>query len=267
MKKIFPLLFLSFLSFFLLEKQAAGQEMTAKEVVTKSYNAFLGKSSFSVMTMTIVRPEWQRSISMQNWSIGTDYYLTIITAPARDKGEVFLKSKKNMWNFIPAINRMIKIPPSMMMQSWMGSDFTNNDLLKQNSIVTDYKHTFAGTEKLEGYNCHVIDLKPLPEAAVVWGKIKMWITKKNLISLKIEYFDTHGKLVKTETASRIKMMGGRLLPSHMEMISNTKKGHKTLIDILYQKFDVKGLHQDFFSIQNVKNVRPVSITLNATKSR
>ncbi len=248
-----------------MEKQAVSQEMTAKEMVTKSYNLFLGKSSFSVMTMTIVRPEWQRSIGLQNWSMGTDYYLTVITAPVRDKGEVFLKSKKNMWNFIPAINRMIKIPPSMMMQSWMGSDFTNNDLLKQNSIVTEYKHTFAGSEKLEGYDCYVIDLEPLPESAVVWGKIKMWITKKNLISLKIEYFDTHGKLVKTETASRIKMMGGRLLPSHMEMISNTKKGHKTLIDIHYQKFNVKGLRQDFFSIQNMKNVRPVSITSNATR--
>jgi len=264
MKKIFPLLFLTFLGFFLVENQALSQELTAKEMVKKSYNLFLGKSSFSVMTMSIVRPQWQRSINLQNWSMGTDYYLTLITAPARDKGEVFLKSKKNMWNFIPAINRMIKIPPSMMMQSWMGSDFTNNDLMKQNSIVTDYKHTFAGTEKLEGYNCYVIDLKPLPEAAVVWGKIKMWIVKKNLISLKVEYFDTHGKLVKTETASRIKMMGDRLLPSHLEMISNTKKGHKTVIDILYQKFDVKGLKQDFFSIQNMKNVRPVSITSNAT---
>lgn len=248
-----------------MEKQAVSQEMTAKEIVTKSYNLFLGKSSFSMMTLTIVRPEWQRSISLQNWSMGTDYYLTLITSPARDKGEVFLKSKKNMWNFIPAINRMIKIPPSMMMQSWMGSDFTNNDLLKQNSIVTDYKHTFAGSEKLEGYDSYVIDLEPLPEAAVVWGKIKMWITKKNLITLKIEYFDTHGKLVKTETASGIKLMGGRLLPSHMEMISNTKKGHKTLIDIQHQKFDIKGLRQDFFSIQNMKNVRPVSITSIATK--
>ncbi len=267
MKKIFPLLFLTFLSFFLMEKQAVSQEMTAKEMVTKSYNLFLGKSSFSVMTMTIVRPEWQRSIGLQNWSMGTDYYLTLITAPARDKGVVFLKSKRNMWNFIPAINRMIKIPPSMMMQSWMGSDFTNNDLLKQNSIVTDYKHTFAGSEKLEGYDCYVIDLEPLPEAAVVWGKIKMWITKKNLISLKIEYFDTHGKLMKTETASMIKMMGDRLLPTHLEMISNTKKGHKTLIDILQQEFDIKGLRQGFFSIQNMKNVRPVSISSNTAKNR
>ena len=130
--------------------------------------------------------------------------------------------------------------------------------MKQNSIVTDYKHTFAGSEKLEGYNCAVINLDPLPNAAVVWGKIKMWIIKKNLITLKVEYFDTHGKLVKTETASQIKILGGRLLPSHLEMISNTKKGHKTIIDILHQEFNVKGIKQNFFSIQNMRNIRPQS---------
>ncbi len=259
MRKISPIFFLAFLSLFLVEKQASGQEMTAKEMVTKSYNLFLGTSSFSTMTMTIVRPQWQRSISMQNWSMGDNYYLTLILSPARDKGEVFLKSKKNMWNFIPAINRMIKIPPSMMMQSWMGSDFTNNDLMKQNSIVTDYKHTFTGSEKLEGYDCAIIDLIPLPEAAVVWGKIKMWIVKKNLITLKAEYFDTHDKLVKTEMASQIKMLGGRLLPSHLEMISNTKKGHKTIIDIQHQEFNIKGINQNFFSIQNMKLIRPKSL--------
>ncbi len=255
MKKTFSLFF------FLVLLATAGhaQSLTAKEMVNKSYNLFLGKSSFSIMTMTIVRPSWQRSISMQNWSMGEDYYLTYITAPARDKGEVFLKSKKNMWNFIPAINRMIKIPPSMMMQSWMGSDFTNNDLMKQNSIVTDYKHTFAGNEKLEGYDCAIINLEPLPEAAVVWGKIKMWIVKSNLITLKIEYYDTHGKLVKTETASQIKRMSGRLLPSHLEMTSSTKKGHKTVIDILHQEFDVKSITQGFFSIQNMRNIRPENL--------
>ncbi len=257
MKKTLPLIFLLVLLAMTGNKTYA-QQLTAKEMVNKSYNLFLGKSSFSVMSMTIVRPTWQRSIKMQNWSMGDNYYLTLITQPARDKGEVFLKSKKNMWNFIPAINRLIKIPPSMMMQSWMGSDFTNNDLMKQNSIVTDYKHTFAGSEKLEGYNCAVINLDPLPNAAVVWGKIKMWIIKKNLITLKVEYFDTHGKLVKTETASQIKILGGRLLPSHLEMISNTKKGHKTIIDILHQEFNVKGIKQNFFSIQNMRNIRPQS---------
>lgn len=244
---------------FFISAPAQAQNMTAKEVVNKSFNLFLGKSSFSVMKMTIVRPTWSRSIEMQNWSLGTEYYITYITAPARDQGEVFMKYDKDMWNYIPAINRTIKIPPSMMMQSWMGSDFTNNDLMKQNSVVIDYTHKFLGSEKIDGYDCYLIGLNPLPDAAVVWGSIKMWIAKKNLNTLKVEYYDTHGKLVKTEEASNLKMLGGRLLPSHLEMISNTKKGHRTIIDVLEQKFNLKYINKAFFSIQRIKNIRPVKL--------
>ena len=235
---------------------AQDTKLTAKEVVQKSFNLFLGKSSFSVMKMTIVRPTWQRTISMQSWSLGEDYYITYITAPARDKGQVFLKSENDMWNYVPAINRTIKIPPSMMMQSWMGSDFTNNDLMKQKSIITDYSHAFKESEIFDGYDCYVVELKPLPQAAVVWGKILMWIDKQHLITHKVEYYDTHGKLIKTEKASNIKKMGGRLLPAHMEMISNIKQGNKTVIDIERQEFNVKGINKSFFTIQNMKRLRP-----------
>jgi outer membrane lipoprotein-sorting protein len=256
MKKIYLLPSMLLLFLFLGNHQVHAQKMTAKEVVTKSFNLFLGTSSFSVMKMTIVRPSWQRMVEMQNWSMGNAYYISYITAPARDQGQVFLKYDKDMWNYIPAINRTIKIPPSMMMQSWMGSDFTNNDLMKQNSVVTDYSHKFTKEDTLENYNCYVINLKPLPEAAVVWGAIKMWIAKENFNTLKIEYYDTHGKLVKTEVASNLKIMGGKLLPSHLEMISNTKEGHKTVMDILQQEFDIKSINKSFFSIQNIKNIRP-----------
>jgi len=240
----------------LLAGPVQAQTMTAKELVNKSYNLFLGKSSFSIMTMEIVRPTWQRSIEMQAWSLGDKYYITIITQPARDKGEVFLKYDKDMWNFIPAINRVIKIPPSMMMQSWMGSDFTNNDLMKQNSIVDDYTHKYNGSATIDSYDCYEVDLTPLPDAAVVWGSIKMWIAKKNFNTMKAEFYDTHGKLVKTETASDLKVMDGRLLPSLLVMSSNTKPGDKTVIHILYQEFDVKGVDLPFFSIQRIKNLRP-----------
>ena len=240
---------------------AKAQQMTAKELVNKSYNLFLGKSSFSVMTMEIVRPSWSRSISMQAWSLGEDYYIALIMAPARDKGQVFLKYDKDMWNFIPAINRVIKIPPSMMMQSWMGSDFTNNDLMKQNSIVKDYTHKYNGSATIDGYDCYEVDLTPLPDAAVVWGSIKMWISKKNYNTMKAEFYDTHGKLVKTETATNLKVMGGRLLPTLLVMASNTKQGHKTVIHIQYQKFDVKGVNKPFFSIQRIRNIRPENVKL------
>ena len=144
----------------------------------------------------------------------------------------------------------------MMMQAWMGSDFTNNDLMKMNSIITDYTHQFNGNEKIDSYDCYIIDLIPLPEAPVVWGSIKMWIAKDNLNTLKEEFYNTKGKLVKTEIASNLKMLGGRLLPSHLEMISNIKPGNKTVIDILHQEFNEKEINQNFFSIQHIKNIKP-----------
>jgi len=232
------------------------QATDAKAIVNKSYHLFLGKNSFSVMQMSIVRPTWQRTITMQNWSLGDTYYLSLVTAPARDKGQVFLKYGKDMWNYIPAINRRIKIPPSMMMQSWMGSDFTNNDLMKQNSIITDYTHRITGEENFGGHTCWKIELIPLPEAAVVWGKIVIWIARKNFNTLKMEFYDDHDKLIKTEIASRLKWMGGRLLPSHLEMISNTKPGNKTIIDIQHQEFNLKQINKGFFSIQNMQHLRP-----------
>ncbi|MCD4747238.1 MAG: outer membrane lipoprotein-sorting protein [Bacteroidales bacterium] len=233
----------------------AQENLTAKQVVKNAKDLFLGKSSVSDMTMTIIRPEWTRSISMQSWSMGSDYYMILITAPARDKGQVFMKRKSDMWNWMPSIDRMIKIPPSMMMQSWMGSDFTNEDLMKENSIITDYTHKFIGNETIENYDCYKIELIPLPEAPVVWGKIIMWIAKKDFYQLKAEYYDDNIKLVNLETCTEIEKMGDRSLPTKLTMTPMDKKGQKTIIDITYQKFNIPTINEIFFSQQMMQRLR------------
>ncbi len=124
------------------------QELTAKEIIDKADKKNRGDTQQGTMEMKIVRPDWERTVEMKSWSKGDDYFIIYITAPAKDKGQVFLKRKKEMWNWVPTIDRMIKIPPSMMMQSWMGSDFTNDDLVKQSSIVKDYTHTLFQRRKL-----------------------------------------------------------------------------------------------------------------------
>ena len=129
-------------------KTITAQELSAKEIIDKADKKNRGETSQGTMSMKIVRPEWERNVEMKSWSKGDDYFLIYITAPAKDKGQVFLKRKKEMWNWVPSIERMIKIPPSMMMQSWMGSDFTNDDLVKQSSIVNDYTHTLLGEETI-----------------------------------------------------------------------------------------------------------------------
>ena len=142
---------------------------TALEIIKKADDKMQGNSNSSVMKMTIVRPDWKREVTMKGWALGRQYSLILITGPARDKGNAFLKRNKEMWNWQPSIDRSIKLPPSMMLQSWMGSDFTNDDLVKESSIVNDYTHELKGDSVIYGIPVHRIILTPKPEAPVVWG--------------------------------------------------------------------------------------------------
>jgi outer membrane lipoprotein-sorting protein len=149
---------------------------------------------------------------------------------------------------------MIKLPPSMMGQSWMGSDFTNDDLVRMNSIIDDFSHEIVGSEKTDGLECYIIELIPKPEAAVVWGKIKLWISKSEFYQMKGEYFDEEMVKVNTMTSSNIKKLGNRTLPSKMVMVPVDKPGNQTIMETIDIIFD-KPIDESFFSQQNMKNVR------------
>lgn len=226
---------------------------SAYEIIKKSDELTRGKSSESVITMTIIRPDWSRSISMKSWAIGTEYSLTLITEPVRDKGTVFLKRKNEIWNWVPTIGRSVKLPPSMMMQSWMGSDFTNDDLVRESSILEDYSHEIVGEEELNGTKVWKIELTPKPEAAVVWGKVLTWISKQEYHQLKTEFYDEDNFLVNTMIGYDIKTFDGRRIPSKMEMIPADKPGHKTTFEYLSLDFDVP-IKPSFFSLQNMKKI-------------
>lgn len=230
------------------------QDIDVKEIVKKADEKFRGESSQGTMSMTIQRPSWSRTIEMKNWTLGTEYSLIYITSPAKERGQVFLKRANEMWNWVPSIERLIKIPPSMMMQSWMGSDFTNDDLVKESSLVKDYEHQLLGKEEIEGYNCYKVELIPNEDAAVVWEKIIMWVSDEDFLWLKGEYYDEDEELVNTEILSDIKQMDDRLMPTHLEMIPADKPGHKTIMIFEDIKFNVD-LDESFFSIQNMKRVK------------
>ncbi len=225
-----------------------------KEIVRQADEKFRGTSSEGEMSMVIERPSWSRTVTMKTWSLGNEYSLIYITEPAKEKGQVFLKRQKEMWNWVPNIERMIKIPPSMMMQSWMGSDFTNDDLVRESSLVKDYTHKLLGEETLEGYKCYRIELIPTEDAPVVWGKVVMWISKEELHWLKGEYYDEDGKLVNTEILSDIKKMDDRIMPTRLEMIPADEPGNKTILIFKNMKFNVK-IDESFFSQQNMKRIR------------
>ncbi|MFC2132633.1 outer membrane lipoprotein-sorting protein, partial [Bacteroidota bacterium] len=194
------------------------QNLTGKDIIKKADEKMQGESNISVFDITIVRPAWTRTLTVKTWSRGREYSLALITAPVKEKGQTFLRRENDMWNWLPKIERMVKLPPSMMSQGWMGSDFSNDDLLKESSIVVDYNQNIIGNETIEGMDCYKIELLPLEDAAVVWGKIIKWISKDEYLQLKSEYYDEDEYLIRTEFASDIKIMDGRLIPTHMELI-------------------------------------------------
>ncbi len=233
----------------------AAQNITATEVIRRADEKFNGeKSSITTMSMTIIRPSWQRTVDFKNWSLGRDFALTLITAPAKDAGQTFLKRGTEMWSWNPSISRLIKLPPSMMSQGWMGSDYTNDDILKESSVVNDYTHEFTGEEMIDGRECYRIKMTAKEDAAVVWGHQIRWIDKKEFLILKAELYDEDGNLVRTETGSDIKVMDGRTIQTRMELIPADEPGNKTIVTIRDIKFNVP-IQESFFSQQNMKNVR------------
>lgn len=231
------------------------QGLSATEIIRKADEKFNGeKSSIMVMSMTIIRPTWQRTVEFKNWSLGKEYALTLITAPAKDVGQTFLKRGTEMWNWNPTINRLIKLPPSMMSQGWMGSDYTNDDILKESSVVNDYNHEIVGNETIAGRDCYKIRMVAKENASIIWGHQIRWVDKKDFLVLKAELFDEDGVLVRTETGSDIKTMDGRVIQTKIELTPADEPGNKTVIEIKEMKFNI-AVQESFFSQQNMKNIR------------
>ncbi|MDR2970492.1 MAG: outer membrane lipoprotein-sorting protein, partial [Bacteroidales bacterium] len=205
------------------------QTLSATEIVKRADDNRRGKSSYSEMKMTIVRPSWTREIGIKSWAKGTEYSLTLITSPAKEKGQAFLKRQKDLWNWQPSINRMIKMSSSVMGQSWMGSDFTNDDMVRESSTVNDYTHKLEKTEKVREYECYKIILIPKESAAVVWGKVITWISITDFVEIKSEFYDEDNELVNTMNAYDIKLYGNRKLASRMEIIPADKPKQKTVM--------------------------------------
>ncbi len=231
------------------------QAQNATELIKKSEELLRGaESSSSKIKMTIQRPKYSRELVISSWVKTEKYALIYLEAPVRDKGTVFLKKDKEIWNWVPSIERVIKLPPSMMMQSWMGSDFTNDDLVKSSSVINDYKQEVVGTETINEIECYKIQLIPNPEAPVVWGKVFIWIGTENYVQMKVEYFDEDDYLINTLSVLELGTFEGRTLPAKIELIPNDEPENKTTIDYLDFKFDID-IKEDFFTVQSMKRLR------------
>ncbi len=229
----------------------AAQE--APEIVKRAWEQQRGKSSYGEMTMTIHRPDWERSMSMRAWTAGDDEALVRVTAPRKDAGNGTLTKDDDMWSYAPKINRVIKIPSSMMNQAWMGSDFSNKDVSRSTDIVYEYTHTELEPEEHEGQVVHVIESVPHEDSAVVWGKEILKI-RDDFVLLSQEFYDQDGELVKRMEALEVGVLGGRPMAIRMRMAETNTPDEWT--EILYEAldFDVE-LDASMFTLSNLRNPR------------
>lgn len=207
---------------------AAAEPPDPAAIVKAGFDYYRGLASEAEVEMVIHRPTWERTMRMRAWTKGTDKSLIRITAPPKDTGNGTLKIGHEMWTFNPKVNRVIKLPPALMAQSWMGSDFSNNDLAKSDSILNDYTHSLAGTEAHDGHTVYVIESIPKPAAPVVWGKQVLKIRDDHIL-LAETFFDEALQPVKRMTAGDIQMMGGRLFPRTWRMQAVDRPEEFTLL--------------------------------------
>tara|TARA_B100000809_G_scaffold149256_1_gene146733 strand:+ start:22 stop:777 length:756 start_codon:yes stop_codon:yes gene_type:complete len=226
-----------------------------KETISKAENRLRGKSSIATMSITVVRPKYSREMKVKNWTKTEDYNVMYIIEPTRDKGTVYLKRNKEIWYYIPSIERNIKMPPSMMNQSWMGTDMSNDDLVKKTSYENDFSHRLIGSAIIAGVDCYEVELFPHEDADVVWGKVKMWIDKSLYNIMKQEQYDEDLELVNTTNASEVKSMGGEIVPTKMEIVPADKKGQKTVMKYESIEFDID-ISEQYFTTQYMTRLRP-----------
>ncbi len=232
----------------------AARAQEPRELVRAAFDHYRGKASRATIEMVIHRPSWERSMTMDGWTKGTSKSLIRITAPAKDQGNGTLKDGRDMWTYNPKVNRVIKLPPALMSQSWMGSDFSNNDLSKTDSILNEYTHTLVATETAEGHTVYVIKSMPNPGAPVVWG-MQMLKIRDDHVLLSQEFFDEDLQPVKKLTASDIQMLGGRMFPKIWKMQEHGADDQYTLLRYERLAF-LDDLPERLFTLQELKTNRP-----------
>jgi outer membrane lipoprotein-sorting protein len=223
----------------------------AHALVQKTDRALRGRTQHGKASMTVQTPDWKRTLDMEFWSVNPDKTFIVITAPAKEEGTSTLRLGTNMWNYLPQVERVIKIPPSLMLQSWMGSDFSNDDLVKESSLVNDYTHEIVGETTVDGDACWRVVSHPKPDAPVVWGKLVLLIRRSDALPRKEDYYDDKGRLQKSLTFSDFRRLGERNFPMRWQMISVTKSGHETTLVYHSLEFD-RSIPDRVFTQQNMK---------------
>jgi hypothetical protein len=236
----------------LFSSAAPGQQLTGKEIIRNTDSLLWGKTSVGIFELRVETPHWKRTLRLKAWELDREKSFIRILEPSKERGISTLRIGYEMWNYLPSIERTIKVPPSMMFQPWMGSDFTNDDLVKESSIVKDYDHRVLGTEAPGGEKAYKVEALPKPDAPVVWGKILYWVRTKDFIPVKEEFFNEKGELVRVLTFSGIQRMGGRTIPTVWEMRPVKDEGKRTVFRIIEIRYDIP-IDDEIFSLEHLRS--------------
>jgi Outer membrane lipoprotein-sorting protein len=241
-----------FLALLCLGRLGAQDRPPVRELLRRMDGLYRGQTSRGEIEMTVKTPDWKRTLDLKVWSEGMDKTFVVIRSPRKDAGIATLRVGRDMWNFFPRINKVLQVPPSMMMGSWMGSDFTNDDLVKESSLAGDYQARYDDREGPPG--TWTLELTPKAQTATVWARILLSVRPGDLLPVEEAYFDGRGRKVRVMKFGSIRRVGNRLIPMEMELDPLTKPGDST--ELLYRslEFDLP-LDPLVFSLQNLRRER------------
>ena len=246
---VFALLAIVTFAFWSVSVRA--QDLDGREIVDRSERLLWGSTFQGELAMNVATPRWQRTLALRTWIERPRQSFIRILSPAKEAGIGSLRIGSEMWNYLPNIERTIKIPPSMMLQPWMGSDFTNDDLVKESSVVDDYIHRIVRTEPTGDAAAYVIEATPKPDAAVVWGKIVFWVRNTDFVPLREEFYSERGELVRVLTFSDVRSLDGRMVPTRWEMRPQDKPGNVTTVVLKSARYD-QPIDPETFSQRNLQ---------------
>lgn len=232
--------------------EGAGEGLTAREMVDAMMDHLRGDTSYGVMEMEVVTPDWERTMEMEWWEKGEDLMLVRVLSPSRDRGNGTLKIDNNLWNYIYTFDETVHIPPAMMAQSWMGSDFTNDDIVRESSLIDDYDHVLEGIDDMEGERSYSILMTTDPSTPVPWLTIRVYLRVEDLLPVREEYYDDDGLLSRYMVFSDFEEMGGRVIPTTMHMVPLDDEDRYTEMRYTEMEFDIE-LDDSVFTLQSLQN--------------
>ncbi len=237
--------------FIIFTKYAYAKNLDPEKILDNVDDLYRSNASHGIITLSVTTVNWQRTLMLEQWSKDEDKSLFKILKPKKEKGLSTLRVDKNVWNYMPKVKRVVKIPSSMMSSSWMGSHFTNDDLVKQSRMAEDYTFsiTFEGMQDDE----EVVEITCIPnmEAAVVWGKVEVVVYADDYIPLRIIYYDEDLLLFRTLEFTNIQKMDGKMIPTLMKMIQANESGESTTVKWEEIQFDV-AIDDEFFSLRKLQ---------------